>query len=211
VDFGVLLFLIVAVLIARAAIKAMNWADRPDTAKAARLSAPRRRLQQIAQRMRAAQQQTPAPPVPPPSRLPMSPYPVAVEVARDEAPESAYPTEASAYDPTDEPTSADVRPDTTGDLVENPTAPERTRYELSSSLDTTLSTSLTSSVIGESGSVGNGPQTVPLPPDLQQQVLELMDQGYEVMAVRLVCDEMDVGILDAHKTVRALAGLPTVM
>ena len=39
----------------------------------------------------------------------------------------------------------------------------------------------------------------------------MMEQGYEVMAVRLVCDEMNVGILDAHKTVRSLVGLPTVM
>ena len=121
--------------------------------------------------------------------------PVVVEVAEDQAPESAYPT--------DEPTGGDVAPDTT--------TPTRQRYELSSSLDTTLSTSLSSSVIGEPGSVAAGPQTVALTPDLRQQVLDLMDQGYEVMAVRLVCDEMDVGILDAHKTVRSLAGLPTVM
>jgi hypothetical protein len=39
--------------------------------------------------------------------------------------------------------------------------------------------------------------------------MELMDQKFEVAAVRLVCDELRVGILDAHKTVRTLAGLPT--
>ncbi len=121
--------------------------------------------------------------------------PVVVEVATDPVPESAYPT--------DEPTGADVAPDTT--------MATRRRYELPSSLDTTLSTSLTSSVIGQQGSVLAGPQALALPPDLRQQVLDLMDQGYEVAAVRLVCDEMDVGILDAHTTVRSLAGLPTVM
>jgi hypothetical protein len=155
-----------------------------------------------------------APPSPPftaqwpvgaPTTSPQRPAfdPVVVAVASDAAPESAYPT--------DEPTSGDTSPDTTSDVIENATAPTRQRYQLSSSLDTTLSTSLTSSVIGEPGSVANGPQTVSLSPQLQQQVLELMDRGYEVMAVRLVCDEMDVGILDAHKTVRTLAGLPTLM
>ena len=121
--------------------------------------------------------------------------PVVVEVAGDPAPESAYPT--------DEPTSADAAPDTT--------TPTRQRYELSSSLDTTLSTSLTSSIIGQAGSITAGPQTVDLPPDVRQQVLDLMAQGHEVTAVRLVCDEMNVGILDAHKTVRSVAGLPSVM
>ena len=133
-----------------------------------------------------------APPTPPqPPRF----DPVVVEVAGDPAPESAYPT--------DEPTSADAAPDTT--------TPTRQRYELSSSLDTTLSTSLTSSIIGQPGSITAGPQTVELPPDVRQQVLDLMAQGHEVTAVRLVCDEMNVGILDAHKTVRSAAGLPSVM
>jgi hypothetical protein len=123
--------------------------------------------------------------------------PVVVEVAVDPAPASAYPT--------DEPTGSDSDPDVTT------APPPRRRYELSSSLDTTLSTSLTSSVIGEQGSIAAGPQTVPLPPALREQVLELMDKGHEVAAVRLVCDEMDAGILEAQKTVRNLAGLPTVM
>jgi hypothetical protein len=121
--------------------------------------------------------------------------PVVVEVADDPAPESAFPT--------DEPTGADLAPDTT--------TPARRPYELSSSLDTTLSTSLTSSIIGEPGPIIAGPQTVALPPEVRQRVLDLMAQGHEVTAVRLVCDEMNVGILDAHKTVRSAAGLPTVM
>jgi hypothetical protein len=55
----------------------------------------------------------------------------------------------------------------------------------------------------------NGPRLVTLTPDQQRRVLGYMEQGYEVMAVRLVCDETRAGILDAQKTVRTLAGLPS--
>jgi hypothetical protein len=251
VDFVVLVFIVVAVILIKGVINLAGASGTSDR---------RRQLQQIAQRMRAQQsrpgfpqppgatygrevggpgyqppqtaqpgstapfqqpmstQPVPTaqvPPLPPPFTAQWPPSapngpsrpptfdPVVVEVASDPAPESAYPT--------DEPTSGDASPDATGDVVESATAATRQPYQLPSSLDTTLSTSLTSSVIGEPGSVANGPQTVPLPPQLQQQVLELMDRGYEVMAVRLVCDETGVGILDAHKTVRTLAGLPTLM
>lgn len=55
-----------------------------------------------------------------------------------------------------------------------------------------------------------GPQVIDLPLDLQRRALELMKQHYEVGAVRLICDETGAGILDAQKTVRTLAGLPTL-
>jgi hypothetical protein len=55
-----------------------------------------------------------------------------------------------------------------------------------------------------------GPQVIDLPLDLQRRALELMKQHYEVGAVRLICDETGAGILDAQKTVRSLAGLPTL-
>jgi len=55
----------------------------------------------------------------------------------------------------------------------------------------------------------DGPQLVPLTAEQQARVVALMDQGAEVMAVRLVCDETRAGILDAHLTVRALVGLPS--
>jgi hypothetical protein len=221
VDFGVLVFVIVAAVIARAVIKAVNWANTSDTTSGSRATARRRQLQQMAERMRSATGQSrpgfPQPPRAPvaPPRLPFTgqwpppapptdapPPPIepdAVVVAVDQEPDSAYSTA--------EPADAALSPDVT----DSAPVPPRRPYELSSSLDTTLSTSLTSSVIGEPGSVANGPETVDLPPDLQQQVLDLMDRGYEVMAVRLVCDEMDVGILDAHKTVRTVAGLPTLI
>jgi hypothetical protein len=135
----------------------------------------------------------PTPPQSPPRR--QSDDPVVVDVAVDPAPLSAYPL--------DDPTSD-------AEAASSPT-PSRHRYELSSSLDTTLSTSLSSSVIGESGSVVAGPQVLSMSDELRARVLELMDQGYEVMAVRLVCDEMDAGILEAQKTVRSAAGLPTLI
>lgn len=56
----------------------------------------------------------------------------------------------------------------------------------------------------------SAPQQLELPAELRARALELMEQNYEVGAVRLVCDEMGVGILDAQKTVRTLAGLPTL-
>jgi hypothetical protein len=51
-----------------------------------------------------------------------------------------------------------------------------------------------------------GSQVVELSPELQAQVRSLMARKQEVAAVRLVCDTVGVGILDAQKTVRALVG-----
>lgn len=80
----------------------------------------------------------------------------------------------------------------------------------SSSLDTTLSTSSGAPDHDvDADPVLAGPRVVPLPADVERQVREYMQQGYEVMAVRLVCDETRAGILDAQKTVRTLMGLPS--
>lgn len=54
-----------------------------------------------------------------------------------------------------------------------------------------------------------GPKVVPLPGDLEVRVMEFMRQGHEVGAVRLLCDELDIGIIDARHTARTLAGLAT--
>jgi hypothetical protein len=51
-----------------------------------------------------------------------------------------------------------------------------------------------------------GPQVVELSSELEAQVRSLMAHKQEVAAVRLVCDTVGVGILDAQKTVRALVG-----
>jgi hypothetical protein len=40
--------------------------------------------------------------------------------------------------------------------------------------------------------------------DLDQRVRELMKSGNEVAAVRLLCDEQDLGIIDAQKRARSL-------
>ncbi len=45
-------------------------------------------------------------------------------------------------------------------------------------------------------------------PELEGRVRELMGSGFEAGAVRLICDELGVGILDAQKSARAVAGLP---
>ena len=71
---------------------------------------------------------------------------------------------------------------------------------------------VTAEVPGEAArpaALHSAPQQLELSAELRARVLELMEQKYEVGAVRLVCDEMGVGILDAQKTVRTLAGLPT--
>ncbi|HYJ68574.1 MAG TPA: hypothetical protein VEX15_13040 [Nocardioidaceae bacterium] len=51
-----------------------------------------------------------------------------------------------------------------------------------------------------------GPQVVELPPELADEVRDLMSRRREVAAVRLICDSMGVGILDAQRTVRSLVG-----
>jgi hypothetical protein len=48
------------------------------------------------------------------------------------------------------------------------------------------------------------PQVLDLPADLAAEARDLMVRKQEVAAVRLVCDSMGVGILDAQRTVRAL-------
>ena len=49
-----------------------------------------------------------------------------------------------------------------------------------------------------------GPQVIDLPPELADEVRDLMGRRQEVAAVRLVCDSMGVGILDAQRTIRSL-------
>lgn len=53
------------------------------------------------------------------------------------------------------------------------------------------------------------PTTLALTPDLEAKVREMMDAGFEAGAVRLICDELGVGILTAQQTARTVAGLAT--
>ena len=50
------------------------------------------------------------------------------------------------------------------------------------------------------------PKIVAVPPPLAAQVVTLMNRGQEVSAVRLLCDELRIGILDAQRTARSLVG-----
>jgi hypothetical protein len=53
------------------------------------------------------------------------------------------------------------------------------------------------------------PTTLTLSAGLEAKVRELMDGGFEAGAVRLICDELEVGILAAQQTARTVAGLAT--
>jgi hypothetical protein len=50
------------------------------------------------------------------------------------------------------------------------------------------------------------PKIVTVPPPLAAQVVTLMNRRQEVSAVRLLCDELRIGILDAQRTARSLVG-----
>jgi hypothetical protein len=119
------------------------------------------------------------------------------------------PVEQASAPPPPLPTPAPARPQPPAAPASMPETPDPYESTLSSSIDSSLSTTLGGTSTDPISSPLAGPQIVPLSPELQTRVLELMDQNFEVMAVRLLCDELHVGILDAHKTVRTLAGLPT--
>jgi hypothetical protein len=48
------------------------------------------------------------------------------------------------------------------------------------------------------------PKIAQVPPELAARVVTLMNKRQEVSAVRLLCDELRIGILDAQKTARSL-------
>ncbi len=50
------------------------------------------------------------------------------------------------------------------------------------------------------------PKIAQVPPELAARVVTLMNKRQEVSAVRLLCDELRIGILDAQKTARSLVG-----
>ncbi len=50
------------------------------------------------------------------------------------------------------------------------------------------------------------PKIAHVPPELAAKVVTLMNKRQEVSAVRLLCDELRIGILDAQKTARSLVG-----
>jgi hypothetical protein len=50
------------------------------------------------------------------------------------------------------------------------------------------------------------PKIAQVPPELAARVVALMNKRQDVSAVRLLCDELRIGILDAQKTARSLVG-----
>lgn len=50
------------------------------------------------------------------------------------------------------------------------------------------------------------PKIAQVPPELAARIVTLMNKRQEVSAVRLLCDELRIGILDAQKTARSLVG-----
>lgn len=122
-------------------------------------------------------------------------------------------------DPRDDPQIRAVLPDlgTSPSAVSDPTsqvlsAPPTERYVGSAALESTLDSTIESSLLGVASdpstmtlSTSLGGQSVELPPEIETRVLAFMSDGHEVAAVRLICDELDCGLLDAMRTVRALA------
>ena len=107
--------------------------------------------------------------------------------------------------------------DTSPSAVSDPTsqvlsAPPTERYVGSAALESTLDSTIESSLLGVASdpstttlSTSLGGQSVELPPEIETRVLAFLSDGHEVAAVRLICDELDCGLLDAMRTVQTLA------
>ncbi len=104
---------------------------------------------------------------------------------------------------------------TAGEEVADPTSsslvaapPER--YVGSAALESTLDSTIESSLMGLPAgssvlSVLPGGPGLDLTDDVRSQVEVFVTDGHEVAAVRLICDEMGCGILEAMNTVRSLS------
>lgn len=190
---GLVFFLFLALIAARYLTSTLT--------RSARQPGASRQLQALAERLRAANRPGRLPAVRPPAGW-------APPQGQSGAPTSGPPSQPPVPPPAQVviPVVLDAAPTVVPEMVvpPAPAPPHRT----SSSLDSSLSSSLADTGHDAEHQMLSGPRVVELPPDLQRRAMEYMNQNYEVMAVRLVCDEMHVGILDAQKTVRTLAGLP---
>jgi hypothetical protein len=92
-------------------------------------------------------------------------------------------------------------------------APTPARDIGSAALESTLDSSIESSLFGapsESAlttttlSTSLGGQAVTLPSEIETRVLALLTDGHDVAAVRLICDELNCGLLDAMRTMDEL-------
>jgi hypothetical protein len=141
-----------------------------------------------------------------------------------DAPEDQGTTESQPEAPEAAPPQVDLRddPDVQAFLpaVENPVDSDPAadalssgpteRYIGSAALESTLDSTIESSLLG----VPAGPSTMAslprgpvlsVPAELESVVMGLLDDGHEVAAVRLLCDELDCGILESMRTVRSLS------
>ncbi len=83
----------------------------------------------------------------------------------------------------------------------------------SAALESTLDSTIESSLFGSSPgpitvSVLPGAATERLPTEIEAAVAAFMEAGQEVAAVRFLCDELGMGILDALRAARQVGGLP---
>jgi hypothetical protein len=132
---------------------------------------------------------------PPPRRIIVEPEAQAVPLAQPEDEPLAM-----AQPPPDQPTAtpaptqaADIAaPVEDGDAEINPPEPEGPLDVLSPEPASPLDVL--------------SPKIADVPPELADQVVTLMSKHQEVSAVRLLCDELRIGILDAQKTARSLIG-----
>lgn len=88
------------------------------------------------------------------------------------------------------------------------TDPSVGRYVGSAALDSSLDSTIESSIFGTPDSatvaaVTAGGRPVDLTEDVAAEVVGILDNGHEVAAVRLICDATGCGILDAMRTVEA--------
>ena len=224
-------WLIWLVVIAVFVVRGLLKADKSVGADRARLTTRQARHEQRQQARQLSTGWQPPPPAPPawppapaldkwfPAPLPQ-PVPTAEVVATpapdaqerfDDLREAAQQTAQETAQQKTQETAQETAQPVPSQL--NVAAPAD-RYVGSAALESTLDSTIESSLFGATGgaltsSVLPGAAGLTLPVELEAQVRVYLDARHEVAAVRLVCDELDVGILDALRAVRSVAGLPS--
>lgn len=228
-------WLIWLVVIAVFVVRGLLKADKSVGADRARLTTRQARHEQRQQARQLSPGWQPPPPAPParppaptldkwfPAPLPQ-PVPTA-EVVAAPAPDARerFDDLREAAQQTAQETAQKTARQTTQETAQQTAQPVRSqlnvaapadRYVGSAALESTLDSTIESSLFGATGgalssSVLPGAAGLTLPVELEAQVRIYLDARHEVAAVRLVCDELDVGILDALRAVRSVAGLPS--
>ncbi len=200
----VIWLVVIAVFAVRGLLKAANSGGGADRAR----QATRQARNELRQQASPVADWFPAPLPQPPPVAQVAAVPASVaeerfddlrEAAREAARQSARQPAQQAVEPV--PSQLDVA------------APAQ-RYVGSAALESTLDSTIESSLFGATGdpltsSLLPGAAAPTLPAELEVQVRAFMEARHEVAAVRLVCDELNVGILEALRAVRSVAGLPS--